>query len=82
VADEDDRAACPPDSLDQCRDVVFDIVERVLAGNKFVAFGLQGRDQLREAGAVGPKAVGEGNAGLVLRHTSTLLVVPLKAADT
>ena len=81
VADENGRAADPPQRALHCRDVACECVEAVLGSDHLVSLRPKGGDHLAEGRAVGPDPVDEHDARLgfhgapesqTARHTGSL----------
>jgi hypothetical protein len=66
MADQDNRAADPPEVADGRVDIASQRVQAVLRSHHLVTLRLKRRDQLLETGTIGPDAVGEDNARFVL----------------
>jgi hypothetical protein len=68
MADEDHRAADPPEAPGHTVHVAFQRVQAMLGADYLVPIRLQRGYQLLKTGAIGPKSVGEYYARLVVRH--------------
>ena len=70
VSDEDRGPGDPPERAQDAVDVALGAVEAVLGGDHLIPVGPKRGDQLAKARAIGPEAMAEDDARLVLRgHT-------------
>src|SRR5271154_7282187 len=79
VADENGRAAAPPQRAGDRGDVAFERVEAVLGGHHLVPVRLKRRDHLAVARTVGPEPVREDDTwlgwhGCLLRRDVTVML--------